>query len=348
MLPVRPGSGIPTGVRRIATNWPRWSILPTGQGRRSSGTLLPVIVATPPGPLAVLLAAAVAVAPVAVAGCAGPGTTGPTTPAGPPVTAPAPTVRDSPAGPVRAGFVAFGDFGGGPAQDEVAQAMGRWAASHRVDALVTTGDNVYERGQPERFEAQLDRPYQELRRNRPLWAALGNHDVSAGHQSEQLRHLGLPDPPFVKTLPGVQLLFLDSNRVDTAQAEWLNERLATPGPSWRVALFHHPTWSCSRHDSDPEVGRLWRPFFERHRVALVLNGHDHNYQRFASGGVTYVVTGGGGRALYPLDACPAGVPSRLAGVARHHFTAVEVRDGSLAVTVVADDDTVLDRTVIRR
>jgi hypothetical protein len=33
---------------------------------------------------------------------------------------------------------------------------------------------------------------------------------------------------------------------------------------------------------------------------------------------------------------------------RHHFTAVEVRGGSLAVTAVGTDDSVLDRTVIRR
>ena len=47
--------------------------------------------------------------------------------------------------------------------------MERWAAAHRVDALVTTGDNVYERGEPELFAAQLDEPYQELRRSRPPW-----------------------------------------------------------------------------------------------------------------------------------------------------------------------------------
>ena len=81
----------------------------------------------------------------------------------------------------------------------------------------------------------------------------------------------------------------------------------------------------------------------------MLNGHDHNYQRFVSpGGVTYVVTGGGGRRLYPLDGCASGSPERVAGQVRHHFTAVEVRVGSLAVTAVAADGAVLDRTVIRR
>jgi hypothetical protein len=270
-----------------------------------------------------------------------------------PEAGPAPPASQStaapPAGAVRSGLVAFGDFGGGEAQAAVARAMERWATAHRVDALVTTGDNVYERGEPGLFAAQLDQPYAELRRSRPLWATLGNHDVMAGHGAEQLRHLGLPDLPYARSLPGLRLLFLDANRVDGAQAAWLDARLGEPGPALRTVVFHQPAWSCSRHDSSREVDRLWVPVIERHRVPLVLNGHDHNYQRFVSaGGVTYVVTGGGGRPLYPLDACAADAPERVAEQVRHHFTAVEVRDGSLAVTAVADDDTVIDRTVIRR
>ena len=98
-----------------------------------------------------------------------------------------------------------------------------------------------------------------------------------------------------------------------------------------------------------EIIRRWGPVLERHRVALVLNGHDHNYQRFVStAGVSYVVTGGGGRQLYPVAPCPAGTPRRVAGVARNHFTAVEVRRRSLTVQAVATDGTVIDRAVIRR
>jgi Calcineurin-like phosphoesterase len=299
---------------------------------------------------AATLAVAVAVA-AALAGCGDrePADPGPTS--SPQATTPAPTASQGrPDGPVRSGFVAFGDFGGGPAQQAVADAMERWTVSHRVDALVTTGDNVYERGEPERFPAQLDRPYAELRRSRPLWVSLGNHDVTAGHGPEQLRHLGLPDHPYAKTLPGAQLLLLDSNRVDQGQADWLEGQLSGPGPRLRVVVFHHPVWSCSSHDSTEEIIQRWGPVLERHRVALVLNGHDHNYQRFSSpSGVTYVVTGGGGRSLYPLDdRCPAGTPPRVAEARRHHFTAVEVRERSLVVTAVAEDDSVLDRVVIRR
>lgn len=258
------------------------------------------------------------------------------------------SVAEVPKGRVRSGLVAIGDFGGGSAQAAVARAMEAWAADHRVDALVTTGDNVYERGEPERFAAQLDQPYRELRRTRPMWATLGNHDVKAGHGAEQLRHLGLPDLPYVKSLPGLQLLFLDANRAHREQASWLDARLSEPGPPLRAAIFHEPAWSCSRHDGSEQVERHWVPVLEDHRVALVLTGHDHNYQRFLSpGGVTYVVTGGGGRGLYQVDSCAAGTPRRSAAAVRHHFTAVEVRDDSLTVSAVGTDGGVFDRAVIR-
>jgi hypothetical protein len=292
------------------------------------------------------LAVALAVLLCAAAGCSGGGgAAGPV--ADPPATLPPPA---EPSGAVVSGFVAFGDFGGGDAQGTVARAMERWAADgHRVDALVTTGDNVYNRGEPEKFGAQLDEPYRELRRTRPLWVTLGNHDVQAGHGAAQLRHLGLPDLPYTRQLPGVQLLFVDANRPDQAQADWLEARLSERGPRFRVVVFHQPAWSCSNHDSTGEVDRRWVPVFERHRVALVLNGHDHNYQRFVSdAGVTYVVTGGGGKGLYRLDECQDGEPRRVALSMRHHFTAVEVRARSLTLTAVTDDGAVLDRAVIER
>jgi tartrate-resistant acid phosphatase type 5 len=301
--------------------------------------------------LRLLLLVALALLLSAAAGCSGGSgaaepSPDPTTATAPPASRPAAT----PDGEVIAGFVAFGDFGGGDAQYDVARAMERWVADgHRVDALVTTGDNVYNSGEPEKFRAQLDEPYRELRRSRPMWVTLGNHDVRAGHGAAQLRHLGLPDLPYAKELPGVQLLFVDANRPDQAQADWLDARLREPGPRFRVVVFHQPAWSCSSHDSDEEVGRFWVPVFERHRVALILNGHDHNYQRFISdAGVTYVVTGGGGKGLYRLDRCPEDTPRRVRGIFRNHFTAVEVRARALTVTAVDAGGNVLDQAVIER
>jgi hypothetical protein len=263
------------------------------------------------------------------------------------------TAAGSPsAAPVSSGFLAFGDFGtAGRAQRAVARAMTEWAAApgHRTDALVTTGDNVYPDGAPARFPRALDAPYAGLRRTAPMWVTLGNHDVADGHGRTQLDHLGLPSLPYSKRLPGVELLFLDANKVDGAQARWLSGRLAAPGPPFRVVVFHQPAWSCSVHGSTAAVDRRWVPIFERHRVALVLNGHDHNYQRYTSRrDVTYVVTGGGGAALYPVrDGCRE-TPARAAAVSRHHFTAVQIAGGTMTLTAVATTGAVLDRAVIHR
>jgi hypothetical protein len=246
--------------------------------------------------------------------------------------------------------VAFGDAGTGAAtQHAVADQMGQWAAAHRVDALVEAGDDVYTVGDPSLFAAALDEPYADLRTTRPLWVALGNHDVANGHGAEQLRYLGLPDLPYAKALPGVQLLFVDANHPDEAQAAWLDARLSEPGPPLRVVVFHQPAYSCATHGSTAAVDQWWVPIFEAHHVALVISGHDHYYERFLSANdVTYVVTGGGGAAIYPRSSACTGVPPSQATAQRNHFVGVEIRGATMTLTAVAADGSVLDRATITR
>jgi hypothetical protein len=248
------------------------------------------------------------------------------------------------------GFVAFGDFGGGPAQGAVAASMLQWTRDgHRVDALVTTGDNVYSFGEPKFFEAYLKAPYRALQTTgRPMWATLGNHDVAAGHGGEQLKFLGLPPMPYAKTLPGVRFLLLDANRPgDPAQKQWLAEQLADPAPPlFTVAAFHQPVFSCGPHGRTATVIEHWYPMLNSGNVTLVLTGHDHDYERYLTAeGTTFIVTGGGGRELYPLiPGCDA--PERRVGASKHHFTGVEVYSDRMAVSAVAVDGKVIDHVDI--
>jgi hypothetical protein len=249
------------------------------------------------------------------------------------------------------GFVAFGDGGtGDTTQRRVAGAMTAWVnAGHRADALVEAGDNVYDTGDPSRFAATLDAPYAELRRTRPFWIALGNHDVQDGHGGEQLRYLGLPDLPYAKTLPDVQLLFLDANHPDHAQAQWLEARLSEPGPLFRVVVFHQPAYACALHGSTQSVDREWVPILEAHAVSLVITAHDHYYERFVSPkDVTYVVTGGGGASLYARRRSCAGVPLSRATAQRHHFVWIALTGHTLTLTAIGDDGTVFDQATIAR
>lgn len=247
-----------------------------------------------------------------------------------------------------AAFAVIGDFGGGEAQADVASAIESWqSAGRRVDAVLTTGDNVNQCGRPEDFEAHLVTPYRDL--DVPMWATLGNRDVLTGHGDAQLEFLGLPDLPYVKELPGIQLLFLDSNRVDAEQAAWLDATLSAPGPALRVVLFHHPAYSCGFNGATPAVIESWVPVLEKHRVAAVLNGHDHYYERFVSpAGVNYIVTGGGGMYLLPIeDDCTPGA-DRVEAESTHHFVYGEVRGTTLTLTAVDADGQVIDEIEVAR
>lgn len=244
-----------------------------------------------------------------------------------------------------AGFIAIGDFGGGEGQQSVADQMLRWKkAGHRVDAIVTVGDNVYDHGEPSKFADQLERPYAPL--GVPMYIALGNHDIDTRGGRPELDHLNMPTPPSKVNINGVEVFFLNSNEVNDSQASWLSRELAASKARARVVSFHHPAFSCGAHKSTKKVDEKWVPVIDQADPDLVLNGHDHSYQRFSHGGVTYVVTGGGGRSLTPVNpACKVPLDATLESVATiYEFVAFELKSGGgWRMTTVDATGAIIDR-----
>lgn len=247
----------------------------------------------------------------------------------------------------RIGLLAFGDAGSGDAtQMQVATQMQNWASTHRVDALLEAGDVVYPDGAPSRFAATIDAPYSTLRASMPLWAALGNHDIMWNNGNDLMSYLSMPGRSYEKIITNgdvtMQVIVLDSNDVSAAQTAWLDARLSSGTPRWRVVMFHHPVWSCSNHGNTQSVIASWLPVLTAHDVDLVITGHDHNYQRFQQANTTFVVTGGGGMPTYAITACAAGTPSLQASAQRHHFLGIEATSTTMTVTAVARTGESLD------
>jgi predicted MPP superfamily phosphohydrolase len=194
-------------------------------------------------------------------------------------------------------IAAIGDVGdSGHTEDRTAAAMAAVAAGRRFDALVLLGDNVYPAGDPRRLQATVFEPFGPvLEAGTRLFAILGNHDVLAGHQDDQLRALGMPARWWSARLGDVLLVGLDSNQPDNpVQRAWLGRTLATTTARWRVVLLHHPPYSSGYHGSSTAVRHAFSPVFERYGVQLVLSGHEHDYQRTTPvNGVTYIVSGAG-------------------------------------------------------
>ena len=93
------------------------------------------------------------------------------------------------------------------------------------------------------------------------------------------------------------------------QERWLRADLAAHPRACVAAVWHHPLFSSGTHGASPEVRSLWQAL-EDAGAELVLNGHDHDYERFApqtaagaaaASGIREFVVGTGGAPLRPFD-----------------------------------------------
>jgi 3',5'-cyclic AMP phosphodiesterase CpdA len=251
----------------------------------------------------------------------------------------------SSAAQTRVAFLAAGDYGvGGSRELGLGLRMKRFESRHPGNMLVVLGDNDYTKSAP-RFRANWSRSFGWARRSGLRVAGvLGNHDYEVNRGRYQFRLLGMPGPYYTRRLGDAQLFFLDSNLVSDRQTAWLERELAESTSTWKIAVLHHPPYTCGGHLGDSSVQQRWVPLFEDYGVQLVLSGHDHNYQRFAGrNGVTYVVHGGGGAGLYRLGGCPSSYPPRVRTRYEHGFLSVSMGPDDLEVTAVDLRGRVRDR-----
>lgn len=63
------------------------------------------------------------------------------------------------------------------------------------------------------------------------------------------------------------------------QAEWLEKVLENNPNRWTIAFFHHPVFSTARNRDNVRVRTFFKPLFDKYKVDMVLQGHDHTYAR---------------------------------------------------------------------
>jgi acid phosphatase type 7 len=90
---------------------------------------------------------------------------------------------------------------------------------------------------------------------------------------------GLEETCFTLVYHNVLIVGMDSNRDQQIQAEWLDRVLSENTAQWVVCSFHHPIFSTAKDRDNPELRAMWKPIFDKYKVDLVLQGHDHSYGR---------------------------------------------------------------------
>jgi hypothetical protein len=198
-------------------------------------------------------------------------------------------------------FLAVGDSGdGGSDQRAVHQQM----LTVPFDMAIHLGDIAYEEGTRQQLERAFFDVYADILETTALFPASGNHEYETDDAAPFREAFMLPENGgeagrerwYSYDWGDVHFVALDSERIGEPQARWLDADLSANHLPWTIAYLHRPPFSSGLHGSNGEVQRLFVPVLVRHRVPLVLAGHDHDYERTRPiDGITYVVSGGGGR-----------------------------------------------------
>ena len=235
------------------------------------------------------------------------------------VTTATPVAAVQPA-PGRVQVVSVGDLACAPGQSASAYgcqqaATARLATRMRPVAALLPGDLQYETAAANEWSS-FDASWGKVPfRLRP---APGNHEYATPGAAGYYDYFGKRAGPsrrgwFAFDLGRWRAYSLNSNcdhvgcDAGSPQERWLAADLAAHPRRCVLAFWHHPRFSSGLHGDSPEMTPIWTTL-QKAGADLVLEGHDHDYERFdrrtADGavdpaGIASFVVGTGGKSTYP-------------------------------------------------
>ena len=150
----------------------------------------------------------------------------------------------------------------------------------------------------------------------------GNHDYDSGSAEPYFAYFGnRAGPPgrgyYSYDVGGWHAISLNSELYfgrataseARAQEDWLRQDLSDHPRQCTVAYFHRPFFSSGTHGPSEKMRTLWTILYDA-GADLILNGHEHHYERFlpqtpagiadSSRGIAEIVAGTGGADLRGL------------------------------------------------
>ncbi len=224
--------------------------------------------------------------------------------------------------------------------------------AHAPNLICVAGDMVNSGNAIAEWHDYWFKPLETLNaaQTTPVIYARGNHD---GEHALAYAYSTLPgnEAWFAFDYGNSRFIFLDSE-VDTSSApeqfNWLQTELSRPETqqaAFRIVCFHRPpyvnVWNGGGYIGEPFVRSDWVPLFTQKNVDIVISGHQHSYQRGATNGVVYVVSGGGGGAL-DTQVVAAWPFTQIVEWSKYHYDIMEVNGSVLAWETYDDHNQVLD------
>lgn len=223
--------------------------------------------------------------------------------------------------------------------------------AHAPNMICVAGDMVNSGNSISEWHNYWFKPLETLNaaQTTPVIYARGNHD---GEHALAYAYSTLPgnEAWFAFDYGNSRFIFLDSE-VSTStsidQYNWLVAELSRPETqraAFRIVCFHRPpycnVWNGGGYIGETFVRNDWVPLFTQKNVDIVISGHQHSYQRGATNGVVYVVSGGGGG--YLDTEVVADWPFVEVEYSQYHFDIMTVNGQTLSWETYNDDNQPLD------
>ncbi|WP_394840953.1 metallophosphoesterase [Pendulispora brunnea] len=238
--------------------------------------------------------------------------------------------------------------------------------------VITMGDNQYDDARYQDFKNYFDKTWGRFKNiMRPV---PGNHETYdstplAGYK----KYFGSIATPKGKTYyswdkGNWHFIALDSNdfsgeypltddaqtddvelAADSAQLKWLKSDLSNTTKGCVAVYYHHPRFSSGPHGDNKDVAPVWSTLVAN-KVDLVLNGHDHLYERFApqdangkasSKGPVEIIVGSAGRRLSNPKAEHSTTEALLK---KYGVLKLTMTDSTFSTQLIGTNGEVLDRS----
>ena len=198
--------------------------------------------------------------------------------------------------------------------------------------VAALGDLVYPTGKLETYKNCYGPNWGQFLKQTK--AAIGNHDYAGGTSQGYAAYFGAaagpnPEHYYSYNLGKWHVIVLNSNcwavggcETGSKQYKWLQADLEKNPNDCTLAYWHHPRFSSALHGNNNFMQDVWA-LLANSGVELVLNGHDHDYERFAplnangkpsEKGTREFVVGTGGKNEYPFLITKAGSQIRKTNV----------------------------------
>jgi 3',5'-cyclic AMP phosphodiesterase CpdA len=271
------------------------------------------------------------------------------------------TVDPDPTAPIR--FAVIGDSGYG--ESTTTKLVGHMVA-REPDFMLHLGDMVYNSDEYDNdlwlnWALKYYQPFQPLLQIAPHYAAMGNHDAEKDNRLDGVPFYYTAYPPlddmpifqehrswYSFAVNDVQFISLNTQTFYTEkglaeQTTWLEERLADTTFRTNILFSHIPFYTSSSvhpHDGDV-VAQQWRHIFAEHadRIAVVLGGHQHLYERIIVDNITHITSGGGSAVIYPKGEVFSGSQFIYS---TPHYVWVEITGNQLQLSAYDRDDNLLE------